>query len=84
MTIIVKYKYLLNTPVQYYVAQYSPSTVKRSRKSKDRMGFEGKLLISENARYKPKKYREKGTKHRLPSLNADGQQSQRRSEDPNL
>ena len=53
MTIIVKYKYLLNTPVQYYVAQYSPSTVKRSRKGKDRMGFEGKLLISENARHKP-------------------------------
>ena len=40
--------------VQYYVAQYSPSTVKRSRKGKDRMGSEGKLLISENARYKPK------------------------------
>ena len=45
MTIIVEYKYRLNTPVQYYVAQYSPSTVKRSRKGKDRMGFEGKLLI---------------------------------------
>ena len=54
MTIIVKYKYLLNTPVQYYVVKYSPSTVKRSRKGKDRMGFEGKLLVSENARYKPK------------------------------
>ena len=53
MTIIVKYKNLLNTPVQYYVEQYSPSTVKRSRKGKDWMGFEGKLLISENARYKP-------------------------------
>ena len=32
MTIIVKYKNLLNTPVQYYVEQYSPSTAKRSRK----------------------------------------------------
>ena len=55
MTIIVKYKNLLNTPVQYYknLAQYSPSTAKRSRKGKDRMGFEGKLLISENARHKP-------------------------------
>ena len=53
MTIIVKYKNLLNIPVQYYVAQYSPSTAKRSRKGKDRMGFEGKLLISENARHKP-------------------------------
>ena len=51
MTIIVKYKNLLNTPVQYYVAQYSPSTAKRSRKE-DWMGFEGKLL-SENARHKP-------------------------------
>ena len=54
MTIIVKYKNLLNTPVQYYVEQYSPSTAKRSRKGKDWMGFEGKLLISENARRKPK------------------------------
>ena len=41
MTIIVKYKNLLNTPVQYYVEQYSPSTAKRSRKGKDWMGLEG-------------------------------------------
>ena len=41
MTIIVKYKNLLNTPVQYYVAQYSPSTAKRSRKGKDWMGLKG-------------------------------------------
>ena len=53
MTIIVKYKYLLNTPVQYYVEQYIPSTAKRSRKGKDWMGFAGKLLISENARHIP-------------------------------
>ena len=53
MTIIVKYKNLLNTPVQYYMEQYGPSTAKRSRKGKDWMGFEGKLLISENARHKP-------------------------------
>ena len=53
MTKIVKYKNLLNTPVQYYVEQYSPSTAVRSRKGKDWMGFEGKLLISENARRKP-------------------------------
>ena len=42
------------------------------------MGFEGKLLLSENARQN----REKGTKHRLPAPSADGQQSQRWSEDP--
>ena len=47
------------------------------------MGFEGKLLLSENARRNFKtKNREKGTKHRLPALSADGQQSQRRSVDP--
>ena len=53
MTIIVKYKNLLNTSVQYYVEQYSPSTEKRLRKGKDWMGFEGKLLKSENTRRKP-------------------------------
>ena len=53
MTIIVKYKNPLNTPVQYDMEQKSPSTAKRSRKGKDWMGFEGKLLISENARHKP-------------------------------
>ena len=53
MTIIVKYKNLLNTPVQYYMEQQSPSTAKGSRKGKDWMGFAGKLLISENARHKP-------------------------------
>ena len=41
MTIIVKYKNLLNTPVQYYVAQYSPSTVKRSRKGKTGWDLKG-------------------------------------------
>ena len=46
------------------------------------MGFEGKLLIVKMPDINPKQYREKGTKHRLPSLNADGQQSQRQSEDP--
>ena len=47
------------------------------------MGFEVKLLISENARpYSKTRSREKGTKHRLPALNADGQPSQRRSVDP--
>ena len=53
MTIIEKYKNLLNTPVQYYMEQWSPLTAKRSRKGKDWMGFAGKLLISENARHKP-------------------------------
>ena len=43
------------------------------------MGFEGKLLIMKMPDINPKKDREKGTKHRLPSLNADGQQSQRQS-----
>ena len=47
------------------------------------MGFEGKLLLSENARLNSKtKYKENGTKHRLLALNADGQPSQRRSVDP--
>ena len=48
------------------------------------MGFEGKLLIVKMPDISPKKYKEKGTKHRLPSPNADGQQSQRQSEDPYL
>ena len=42
---IFKYQHLLNIPEQYYVAQKRPPTVRRSRKGKDRMGFEGKLLI---------------------------------------
>ena len=47
------------------------------------MGFEAKLLLSENARCNSRtRSREKGTKHRLPALNADGQSSQRRSVDP--
>ena len=46
------------------------------------MGFEVKLLLSENARpYSNTRNREKGTKHRLPALNADGQSGQRRSVD---
>ena len=49
------------------------------------MGFEVKLLISENAKRNSKtKNREKGTKRRLPALSADGQLSQRRSVDPYL
>ena len=47
------------------------------------MGFEVKLLLSENARhYSKTRNREKGTKHRLPAPNADGQSSQRRPVDP--
>ena len=47
------------------------------------MGFEVKLLLSENARrYSKTRNREKGTKHRLSAPNADGQPSQRRSVDP--
>ena len=47
------------------------------------MGFEVKLLLSGNARpYSKTRSREKGTKHRLPAVNADGQSSQRRSVDP--
>ena len=47
------------------------------------MGFEGKLLLSENARLNSKtKNRENSTKHRLPALSADEQPSQRRSVDP--
>ena len=49
------------------------------------MGFEVKLLLSENARRNSKtKNREKGTKRRLPAPSADGQPSQRRSVDPYL
>ena len=49
------------------------------------MGFEVKLLLSENARsYSRTRNREKGTKRRLPAPNADGQPSQRRSVDPYL
>ena len=52
------------------------------------MGFEVKLLLSENAKRnsktKEKKNREKGTKRRLPALSADEQLSQRRSVDPYL
>ena len=49
------------------------------------MGFEVKLLLSENAKHNSKtKNREKGTKRRLPALSADGQLSPRRSVDPYL
>ena len=49
------------------------------------MGFEVKLLLSENARRNSKtENREKGTKHRLPAPNADGQPSPQRSVDPYL
>ena len=71
--------------MQYHVEQYIPSTAQRSRKLKDWVGFEVKLLLSENARRNSKtRNREKGTKHRLPAPSADGQPSQRRSVDPYL
>ena len=43
------------------------------------MGFEGKLLLSEKMPdiILRQKNREKGMKHRLPALSADGQQSPR-------
>ena len=43
------------------------------------MGFEGKLLLSEKMLdvILQQKNREKGTKHRIPALSADGQQRPR-------
>ena len=41
MTIIVKYKNLLNTPVQYDMAQKRPSTAKRSRQGRTGWDLQG-------------------------------------------
>ena len=49
------------------------------------MGFEVKLLLSENAKLNSKtKEIRRGTKRRLPALSVDGQLSPRRSVDPYL
>ena len=50
------------------------------------MGFEVKLLLSENDKLNSKTKRNRGrsTKRRLPALSVDGQLSPRRSVDPYL